>query len=60
MTGVQNPPRSGDERTPQPGREPSSGEDEPRMRAQLALFVGLLVFVLVGLAYVVALGLLHR
>jgi hypothetical protein len=30
------------------------------MRAQLALFVGLLVFVLVGLAYVVALGLLHR
>ena len=30
------------------------------MRAQLALFVTLLVFVGGGLAYVVALGLLHR
>ena len=30
------------------------------MRAQLALFVALLVFVAVGLAYIVALGLLHR
>ena len=46
MTDVQNPTTSGDERTPQPG----GGGDEPRMGAQLALFVGLLVFVLVGLA----------
>jgi len=30
------------------------------MKAQLVLFVALLVFVAVGLAYVVALGLLHR
>ena len=30
------------------------------MRAQLALFVALLAFVAAGLAYVVALGLLHR
>jgi len=30
------------------------------MRAQLALFVALLVFVGAGLAYVVVLGLLHR
>jgi hypothetical protein len=30
------------------------------VRAQLALFVALLVFVAVGLAYIVALGLLHR
>jgi hypothetical protein len=30
------------------------------MRSQLALFVTLLVFVGSGLAYVVALGLLHR
>jgi hypothetical protein len=30
------------------------------MRAQLTLFVALLVFVVVGLGYVVALGVLHR
>jgi hypothetical protein len=30
------------------------------VRAQLGLFVALLVFVAVGLAYIVALGLLHR
>jgi hypothetical protein len=30
------------------------------VRAQLALFVALLVFVAIGLAYIVALGLLHR
>jgi hypothetical protein len=30
------------------------------MRTQLTLFVALLVFVGAGLAYVVALGLLHR
>jgi hypothetical protein len=57
MTDVQKPTTSGDERAPQPDGDP---EGEPRMGAQLALFVGLLVFLLVGLAYVVALGLLHR
>jgi hypothetical protein len=30
------------------------------VKAQLALFVALLVFVAAGLAYIVALGLLHR
>jgi hypothetical protein len=61
MTDVENPTASRDEQAPPPdGREPSHGEGEPRMRAQLALFIGLLVFLLVGLAYVVALGLLHR
>jgi hypothetical protein len=30
------------------------------MRAQLTLFVALLAFVVVGLGYVIAVGLLHR